>query len=58
MFSLFLNSQIEVDPSEKRSFSMMDMFPSTLATLGVTIEGNRLGLGTNLFSPTPTLLEE
>lgn len=58
VFSLFLNSQIEVDPSEKRNFSTMDMFPSTLATLGVTIKGNRLGLGTNLFSPTPTLLEE
>lgn len=28
----------------------MDMFPTTLAALGVKIPGNRLALGTNLFS--------
>ena len=33
------------------------MFPSILASLGVQIEGNRLGLGTNLFSDESTLLE-
>ena len=36
----------------------MDLFPTTLASLGVKIEGNRLGLGTNLFSDTPTLMEK
>lgn len=40
-----------------RYYSTMDMFPTTLASLGVTIEGERLGLGTNLFSSRPTLLE-
>ena len=34
------------------------MFPTTLGALGVQIEGDRLGLGTNLFSATPTLAEE
>jgi len=33
------------------------MFPTTLAALGVTIEGDRLGIGTNLFSDTKTLTE-
>jgi phosphoglycerol transferase len=33
------------------------MFPTTLAALGVEIPGNRLGLGTNLFSTEPTLIE-
>ena len=28
----------------------MDLFPSILAAMGYEIEGNRLGLGTNLFS--------
>ena len=34
------------------------MFPTTLASLGVEIEGNRLGLGTNLFSDRKTIIEE
>lgn len=41
-----------------RTFSVMDMFPTTLAAMGVKIKGNRLGLGTNLFSGKPTLLEK
>lgn len=36
----------------------MDMFPTTLAALGVKIAGDRLALGTNLFSNKPTLAEE
>ena len=36
----------------------MDMFPTTLAAMGVQIEGDRLGLGTNLFSKRATLAEE
>ena len=34
------------------------MFPTTLAAIGCEIEGERLGLGTNLFSGKPTLVEE
>jgi len=34
------------------------MFPTTLASLGVEIEGNKLGLGANLFSSEKTLIEE
>lgn len=45
-------------PDKRRSFTTMDMFPTTLAALGVEIEGDRLGLGTNLFSSTDTLTEE
>ena len=36
----------------------MDMFPTTLAAIGCEIEGNRLGLGTNLFSGEKTLTEK
>ena len=35
----------------------MDMFPTTLAALGCKIKGERLALGTNLFSDKKTLLE-
>ena len=34
------------------------MFPTILATMGVKIKGDRLGIGTNLFSDTPTVFEE
>lgn len=33
-------------------------FPTTLASMGVDIEGNRLGLGTNLFSQDQTDIEK
>ena len=34
------------------------MFPTVLSALGFDIEGDRLGLGTDLFSSTTTLAEE
>ena len=40
-----------------REYSTMDLFPTTLASLGVKIDGDRLGLGTNLFSSKYTLSE-
>ena len=36
----------------------MDLFPTTLAAMNVRIEGDRLGLGTNLYGTRKTLLEE
>lgn len=41
-----------------RIFTTMDFFPTTLAALGVNIEGDKLAYGTNLFSDHPTLPEE
>ena len=43
--------------TEGRAFTAMDIYPTTLAALGYRIEGERLGLGTNLFSAEPTLAE-
>lgn len=51
------NSDIIKNLNTKRVFNTMDMFPTTLASLGVKIEGDRLGLGTNLFSDKQTLSE-
>ena len=36
----------------------MDFYPTTLASLGVKIDGDKLGLGVNLFSDEQTLLEK
>ena len=44
--------------SKNRLFTTLDLFPTTLASIGVKIEGERLGLGTNLFSGEETLAEK
>ena len=41
-----------------REFATFDMFPTTLAALGVKIEGDKLGIGVNLFSDAETLTEK
>ena len=46
------------NPEERRDYATFDMFPTTLAALGANIEGDRLGIGTNLFSSKATLVEE
>ena len=43
---------------QKRNYTTFDNFPTTLAAMGVDIEGNRLGLGTNLYSAEQTLTEK
>lgn len=45
------------EPNRFREYTTFDLFPTTLAALGVRIAGDRLGLGTNLFSEEETLLE-
>ena len=54
----YVNSAVSTDNTEYRQYSTLDHFPTTLAAMGVTIEGDRLGLGTNLFSDKETLIEE
>ncbi|MGN0364142.1 MAG: LTA synthase family protein [Bilifractor sp.] len=53
-----INPAAEVaQPEKERTFSTLDMFPTTLAALGVQIPGDKLGLGVNLFSARETLTE-
>lgn len=55
----FINSVYEPELIEwKRIYTTFDTFPTTLAAMGAKIKGNRLGLGTNLFSSKKTLAEE
>ena len=56
--NIFINSFAEATKTKNRLFSTMDMFPTTLAAMGVEIKGDKLGLGTNLFSGEKTLIEE
>lgn len=58
VYTCYINSAVEPEkPDQRREFTTFDDFPTTLAALGVKIEGERLGLGTNLFSGVPTLTE-
>ena len=58
VYNAFINSAAVPVNLMNREFTTMDMFPTTLASLGVTIEGDRLALGTNLFASIPTRTEE
>ena len=57
VYNVILNSPIEPDKEKNRKFSTMDFYPTTLASLNVKIEGDRLGLGTNLYSNKKTIIE-
>lgn len=46
------------DRTQNRLYAPFDFFPTTIAALGIEIKGDRLGLGTNLFSGRKTLIEE
>lgn len=53
----YINSAAQPEMNTSRTYTTFDHFPTTLAALGAQIEGNRLGLGTNLFSTEETLVE-
>lgn len=58
VFNMVINSPIAATSEKNRNFTTLDFFPTTLAALGVEIEGDRLGLGTNLFSSEETISEK
>ena len=58
VYNCIINSAIlPTSGKMTREFATFDMFPTTLAAMGVSIEGDRLALGTNLFSEQETLTE-
>ncbi len=57
MYHCIINSEVKPTNNKNRVFSSMDMFPTIMAALGCEIEGDRLGIGTNLYSDTKTLME-
>ena len=59
VYTAYINAAVKPeDPDRPREYSTFDDFPTTLAALGAEIEGNRLGLGVNLFSSEDTLTEK
>ena len=58
IYDCFINSPIKPLKEKNRDFTLYDIFPTILASLGCKIQGDRIALGTNLFSEKPTLYEE
>ena len=54
----YINPIIEPVQTQAREYCSLDIYPTLLGSIGVSIPGNRLGLGTNLFSEQQTLIEE
>lgn len=57
-YNLFLNAPIQPSKTQYRQYAPLDFYPTIVAAMGIEIEGDRLGLGTNLFSDRQTLIEE
>ena len=58
VYSVYINAAVKPKQNTYRLYSTFDHFPTTLAAMGATIKGDRLALGTNLFSDKKTLLEQ
>ena len=50
VYYTIVNPAIVYTGNGEHLYSTLDFFPTTLAAMGVEIEGDRLGLGTNLFA--------
>ena len=58
IYNCFINSVYDDKKLNKdRTFWQIDLFPTILQSIGFEIEGDKLGLGTSLFSDKKTLLE-
>jgi phosphoglycerol transferase len=59
VYNCFINAvPTPAGDTTERVMTSFDLFPTTLAAIGFTVEGDRLGLGVDLFSTTPTLAEQ
>lgn len=58
VYTSFVNSALKVRRSKAREYSTFDLFPTIVASIGAHIPGDKLGLGVNLYSDVPTLIEK
>lgn len=57
IFNLYLNTDKESINNINREFTSLDLYPTTLSAMSVDVKDNRLGLGVDLFSGEPTIVE-
>ena len=58
VYYVYINPAPECVATKNRVLSTFDFYPTTVASLGIRADENRLGLGTNLFSDEKTLCEK
>ncbi len=58
VFHTLIHSTEQTVHNHNRIFTSFDMYPTILSAMGAKIEGERLGLGVNLFSGKKTIAEE
>ena len=58
IYNVIINSALSTDKNKNRIATHFDMYPTTLAALGAKIDGDRMGLGVNLYSDKETLIEQ
>lgn len=58
IFNLFLNLPNKLKIKTGKHFSALDVAPSILESIGITLPEHAFGLGRSLFSDTPTLSEK
>ena len=59
VYNVIINSEIKNPKNTKnRQYSVIDMYPTTLASIGAVIDGDKLGFGVNLYSSEKTLIEK
>ena len=58
IYNTIINPGVNTKNNLNRKFTTFDLFPTTLASMGVEIENNKLGLGVNLYSGDETLVEK
>ena len=57
-FVCYINAPIDPVNKESRIYTALDTYPTILGAMGVDINGNKLGLGVNMFSEEKTLAEK
>ena len=58
VMNAFVHSVEQTTNNKNRQFTSFDMYPTILAAMGAKVEGDKLGLGVNLFSEYKTIAEE
>ena len=58
VYSVIINPVNKEAKYENRVYTALDTFPTVVSAIGGNIKGNKLGLGTNLFSNKSTLAEK
>ena len=58
IYNCYINPAIKPKNVKNRVYTSIDSYPTIISSLGIKIDGNRLGLGVDLFSGEKTLSEK